>query len=317
MSHDGLGQAGDVIWTPADWAWIGGLFDVAMPALALGIPVVAARMAKFEAEAAARLIADCGVRNVFFPPTALKLLKAAGQAIPGLRSVASGGEPLGAEMLAWGQTAFGLSINEFYGQTECNMVASSAASMFPPRAGAIGKPVPGFDLRVIDDQGNPHEGEGDIAIRRGAGSMMLGYWNRPDATAEKFRGEWMVTGDRGVIEDGYIRFLGRDDDVITSAGYRIGPSEIEDCLMRHKAVAQAAVVGKPDPIRTEIVKAYIVLRAGFAPSDALATELQNHARSLCAAHSYPREIAFLDALPMTVTGKVLRRELRMRDEGAS
>ncbi|MDO5658066.1 MAG: AMP-binding protein [Paracoccus sp. (in: a-proteobacteria)] len=316
MSHDGLGQPGDVIWTPADWAWIGGLFDVAMPALALGIPVVAARMAKFEPEATAHLIADCGVRNVFFPPTALKLLKAADARIPGLRSVASGGEPLGAEMLAWGQQAFGLSINEFYGQTECNMVASSAASMFPPRPGAIGKAVPGFDLRVIDEQGNPHDGEGDIAIRRGAGSMMLGYWNRAQATAEKFRGEWMVTGDRGVIEDGYIRFLGRDDDVITSAGYRIGPSEIEDCLMRHKAVAQAAVVGKPDPIRTEIVKAYIVLKEGFPASDDLARDLQDHAKRLCAAHSYPREIAFLDALPMTVTGKVLRRELRKRDEAA-
>ncbi len=310
MSHDLLGQPGDCLWTPADWAWIGGLFDVLMPGLALGVPVVAARMAKFDPVAVTGLITDCGVRNVFFPPTALKMLKAADVAIPGLRSVASGGETLGAEMLDWGQRAFGLTINEFYGQTECNMVASSAASLFPARPGAIGKAVPGFDVQVIDDAGQPTTGEGDIAIRRGAGSMMLAYWNRPEATAEKFRGDWMLTGDRGVIEDGYIRFVGRDDDVITSAGYRIGPSEIEDCLLKHPAVAQAGVIGKPDPLRTEIVKAYIVLRADVEPSDELAAELQAHARRLSAAHSYPREIAFLDALPMTVTGKVMRRELR-------
>ncbi len=310
MSHDRLGQPGDCLWTPADWAWIGGLFDVAMPALALGVPVVAARMPKFDPSAVARLIGDCGVRNVFFPPTALKMLKAADVALPGLRSVASGGETLGAEMLDWGCRAFGLTINEFYGQTECNMVASSASSMFPARPGAIGKAVPGFDVQVIDETGQPVDGVGDIAARRGAGSMMLGYWNRPEATAEKFRGDWLVTGDRGVIEDGYIRFVGRDDDVITSAGYRIGPSEIEDCLLKHPAVAAVGVIGKPDALRTEIVKAYIVLRAEFQRSDELAGDLQAHARRYSAAHSYPREITFLEALPMTVTGKVMRRELR-------
>lgn len=151
------------------------------------------------------------------------MLKAADVSVPGLRSVASGGETLGAEILDWGRRAFGLTINEFYGQTECNMVASSAASLFPPRPGAIGKPVPGFDVRVIDEDGQPTDDEGDIAIRRGAASMMTEYWKRPDDTARKFRGDWLVTGDRGVIEDGYIRFVGRDDDVITSAGYRIGP----------------------------------------------------------------------------------------------
>lgn len=310
MSHDLLGQPGDCLWTPADWAWIGGFFDVLMPGLALGVPIVAARMPKFDPSAVAGLIAACGVRNVFFPPTALKMLKAADVSLPGLRSVASGGETLGAEMLDWGRQAFGLTINEFYGQTECNMVASSASCMFPSRPGAIGKAAPGFDVQIIDEAGNLTDDEGDIAVRRGAGSMMLEYWNRPEATAEKFRGEWLVTGDRGVIEDGYIRFVGRDDDVITSAGYRIGPSEIEDCLLKHPAVAQAGVIGKPDPLRTEIVVAFIVLRDGFAPSDDLAAELQSHAKRLSAAHSYPREIAFLETLPMTVTGKVMRRELR-------
>lgn len=310
MSHDLLGQPGDVIWTPADWAWIGGLFDVAMPGLALGVPVVAARMPRFDPLAVAGLIDDCAIRNVFFPPTALKMLKAAGIRVPGLRSVASGGEPLGALLLDWGRDAFGLTINEFYGQTECNMAVSGCGAMFAPRPGAIGRAVPGFDVSVIDPDGHPTAAEGEIAIRCGAASMMLEYWQNPQATAAKFRGDWMLTGDRGVVADGLIGFMGRDDDVITSAGYRIGPSEIEDCLLRHPAVAQAGVIGKPDPVRTEIVKAFIVLRAGYEPSPELVAQLQDHARTQSAAHSYPREIAFLDALPMTVTGKVMRRELR-------
>lgn len=310
MSHDLLTPGRDVLWTPADWAWIGGLFDVAMPGLALGVPVVAARLAKFTPESAAAVVRDCGVTAAFLPPTALRILKAADARLDGLRSVASGGETLGAEMLDWGRRALGLTINEFYGQTECNMVASGASSMFPARPGSIGKPVPGFDVQVIDEAGRATEGEGDIAIRRGAASMFLRYWNRAEATAEKFRGDWLVTGDRGVIADGYLRFVGRDDDVITSAGYRIGPSEIEDVLIRHPAVAAAAVIGKPDRLRTEIVVAYVVLREGIAPVEALARELQDHARDRCAAHSYPREVVFLPALPMTVTGKVIRRELR-------
>src|SRR6056297_3006211 len=210
ISHDFLGQPGDCLWTPADWAWIGGLFDVLMPGLALGVPVVAARLPKFTPEACARVLREGGVRNVFFPPTALRMLKAEGCAVPGLRSVASGGEPLGAEMLDWGRRAFGLTINEFYGQTECNMVASSCGTLFAPRAGAIGRPVPGFEIGVIDGQGQAVVGEGDIAIRRGAASMMLGYWNRPEATAEKFRGEWMLTGDRGVIARSEERRVGKE-----------------------------------------------------------------------------------------------------------
>ncbi|WBU57416.1 AMP-binding protein [Paracoccus sediminicola] len=317
MSHDLLRPGADVLWTPADWAWIGGLFDVAMPGLALGVAVVAARLPKFDAEACVGLIRDCGVTAAFLPATALRMLRAAGVSVPGLRSVSSGGETLGAEMLAWGQEALGVEINEFYGQTECNMIVSSAGSMFPTRPGAMGKPSPGFEVTVIDEDGQPTTDEGDIAVRRGAGSMFLGYWNRPDATADKFRGDWMLTGDRGVEEDGYLRFVGRDDDVITSSGYRIGPSEIEDVLIKHGSVAAAGVVGKPDPMRTEIVKAFIVLREGVSPTDDLAAALQDHARRHCAAHSYPREIEFLEALPMTITGKVMRRELRQREIDAA
>jgi len=314
MSHDFLGQEGDRLWTPADWAWIGGLFDVAFAGLALGVPVVAARLPKFDPETAARVIAEAGVRNVFFPPTALRMLKAAGTRIPGLRSVASGGEPLGAEMLAWGREAFGLEINEFYGQTECNMCVSACATSFDTPVGAIGRAVPGFEVAALGEDGAPVTGqEGDIAVKRGAAPMFLGYWNRPDATAEKFRGAWMVTGDRGAVEaDGTVRFIGRDDDVITSAGYRIGPAEIEDCLLRHEAVATCGVVGKPDPLRTEIVKAYVVLRAGVSASEALAAELRDFVKERLASYSYPREISFIEALPMTVTGKVIRKELKAR-----
>ncbi len=309
VSHDHLGQSGDVLWTPADWAWIGGLFDVALAGLALGVPVVAARMEKFTPEGAAGICATAGVRNVFFPPTALRMMKAQGRAIPGLRSVASGGEPLGAEMLAWGREAFGLAINEFYGQTECNMVASSCGADFPARPGCIGKAVPGFSLAVLDAEGRPAQGEGDVAVRRGAASMMLEYWNRPQATAEKFRGDWLITGDRGIWEGDYLRFIGREDDVITSAGYRIGPSEIEDCLMTHPDVATVGVVGKPDPLRTEIVKAFVVrVPGGTVAADELGTWVKDR----LASYSYPREIEFVDALPMTVTGKVIRKELKAR-----
>lgn len=309
LSHDLLGQVGDCLWTPADWAWIGGLFDVAMPGLAMGVPVVAARMAKFNAQGCVDVITNGGVRNVFFPPTALRMLKAADVSLTGLRSVASGGEPLGAEMLDWGRSAFGLEINEFYGQTECNMVASSCGVAFAAKAGCIGKAVAGHDVAVIDADGLPTNAEGDVAVRRGSASMMLGYWNRPDATAEKFRGDWLVTGDRGIWDDDYLRFVGREDDVITSAGYRIGPAEIEDCLMSHPCVATCGVVGKPDALRTEIVKAYVVCKAGMSVER---ETLQNWVKERLAGYSYPREIEFLETLPMTVTGKVIRRALKAR-----
>ncbi len=310
MSHDFLGQPDDCLWTPADWAWIGGLFDVLMPGLALGVPVVAARLPKFSAEACLDLLTRAPIRNVFFPPTALRMLKAADVRMAGLRSVASGGEPLGAEMLDWGRRAFGLSINEFYGQTECNMVASSASVLFQAHPGSIGKPVPGFEIAVLDQSCAETDQEGDIAVRKGAASMMLEYWNRPDETAAKFKGEWMLTGDRGLWDAGYLRFVAREDDVITSSGYRIGPAEIEDCLLRHAAVATVGVIGKPDALRTEIVKAYIVLKDGFDPSEELKQVLQVFVKERLASYSYPREIEFTDALPMTVTGKVIRKQLK-------
>ncbi|MCW2242839.1 AMP-binding protein [Azospirillum canadense] len=322
ISHDLFPQAGDRIWTPADWAWIGGLLDVLLPALHHGVTVVSHRFEKFDGEEAFRLIADFGVRNAFLPPTALKMMRAVKDPQArwsySMRSVASGGETLGAELLDWGRQTFGVTINEFYGQTECNMIVSSCAAVMEPKPGIMGRPVPGHDVAVIDESGQ-RLGPGQlglIAVHRPDPVMFLQYWNNPQATAAKFVGEggdWLVTGDQGELDaDGYIRFVGRDDDVITSAGYRIGPGEIEDCLIGHPAVRMAAVVGVPDPLRTEIVKAFIVLQDGVRPSDELAAEIQAHVKTRLAAHEYPRAVEFVDSLPMTTTGKIIRRELRSR-----
>lgn len=310
MSHNLLPQADDVLWTPADWAWIGGLMNVLMPALHHGVPIVASKMLKFSSDFCHDVIKRGEVKNIFFPPTALRLLKSEGFTINGLRTVACGGEPLGEEMQRWGKQALGLTINEFYGQTECNMVLSSCKTWFEPKLGAIGKPVPGHKVEVIDAEGNPSDEEGDIAVKRGTAVMMLEYWKNPKATQEKFRGDWLLTGDRGIHEGEFIRFVGRDDDVITSAGYRIGPAEIEDCLLKHEAVASVGVIGKPDRQRTEIVKAYVVLKTGYCSSEELMASLKDHVKTKLASYEYPREIEFVDSLPMTVTGKIIRKELK-------
>ena len=315
--HEFLPQPGDRFWTPADWAWAGGLLNVLLPALHYGVPVVAQKFEKFDPEEAYALMARMNVRNAFVPPTALRMLRSAPPPQAGirLRSVGSGGEALGAETYEWGKSALGVTINEFYGQTECNLVLASCAALGVSRAGAIGKPVPGHTVAVIRPDGSQcAPGEfGQIAIKRPDPVMFLEYWGKPDATLDKFIGDWMTTGDQGVIDaEGYVQFIGRDDDVITSAGYRIGPTEIEDCLIRHPAVALAAVVGKPDPVRTEIVKAFIVLKSGQAPSDALAADIKDFVKTRLSAHEYPREVAFIEQMPMTTTGKVIRRLLRER-----
>jgi len=317
VPHEFLPQPGDRFWTPADWAWAGGLLNVLLPALHYGVPVVAHKFEKFDPEQAYALMARMGVRNAFIPPTALRMLRSVPPpaGVVRLRSIGSGGEALGAETYDWGKSALGVTINEFYGQTECNLVLSSCAAIGVSRPGAIGKPVPGHRVAVIRPDGAPCvPGElGQIAIARPDPVMFLEYWGKPDATRDKFIGDWMTTGDQGVADDdGYVRFIGRDDDVITSAGYRIGPTEIEDCLIRHPAVALAAVVGKPDAVRTEIVKAFIVLKSGHVPSQALATDIQGFVKTRLSAHEYPREVAFIDEMPMTTTGKVIRRLLRQR-----
>ena len=319
MSHGGFPRPGDRMWTPADWAWIGGLLDVLLPALHHGVAVVAHRFPKFDAEAAFALIAQCGVRNTFLPPTALKMLRAAPPPPKGtvnLRSIASGGESLGAELLGWGREVLGVEINEFYGQTECNMVLSSCAPWFAAKPGSIGKAAPGHIVGIVDGDGNPvpNGTEGEIAVKSPDAVMFLRYWNLPEKTAEKFAGRWLLTGDQGVLDDdGFIRFVGRADDVITSAGYRIGPGEIEDCLLRHPAVRSVGVVGIPDPTRTESVTAFVVTEDGTGTPE-LAKELQDVVRSRLGAHQYPRKVHFVASLPITATGKILRRELRILGE---
>jgi acetyl-CoA synthetase len=195
------------------------------------------------------------------------------------------------------------------------MIVSSCARLMPARPGIMGRAVPGHRLAIVDEAGEsvPDGTLGNIAVRRPDPVMFLEYWRNPEATAAKFAGDWLLTGDSGVMEEEeWIRFVGRDDDVITSAGYRIGPGEIEDCLLSHPAVRLAGVVGKPDSERTEIVKAYVVVREGHAPGAALVREIQDHVKTRLAAHEYPREIEFVGELPMTTTGKIIRRELRAR-----
>jgi acetyl-CoA synthetase len=323
MPQEFFPQPGDRFWTPADWAWIGGLFDVLLPSLYFGVPVVAGPGGKFDPEAAVALMARHAVRNVFMPPTALRLMRKAGvdplHRGVRLRSMGSGGERLGDETLAWVKTGFGIEVNEFYGQTECNLVVSSCASLLPRRSGAMGVAVPGHEVAIIDESGAElaPDAAGAIAIKAPDPVMFLGYWNNPAATAAKFRGPWLVTGDLGRKDaDGYLTYLGREDDVISSAGYRIGPAEIEDTLLRHEAVALCAVIGVPDEVRGERIKAFVVPREGVVPDDALARSIQDFVRNRLAAHEYPREIAFVEALPLTATGKVQRGVLRAQEAQA-
>lgn len=317
LPQDFFPQPGDRFWTPADWAWVGGLLDVLLPAWHHGVPVVAHRARKFDPHEAVDLMGRHRVRNTFLPPTALKLMRMADVRgpQPGLRSIGSGGETLGGELLDWATATFGVTPNEFYGQTECNLVASNNAGLFPIRPGSLGRPVPGHAVAIVDENGQilPRGEVGTIGVRRPDPVMFLGYWNNPAATEAKFAGEYLLTGDLArQDQEGYLWFAGRSDDLITSAGYRIGPGEIEDCLLRHPAVSMAAVAGIPDPVRTEAVKAWIVLRPEFEPTDTLAREIQAFVRERLAAHEYPRHVEFVTELPMTATGKIIRKALRER-----
>ncbi|WP_430912039.1 AMP-binding protein [Methylobacterium sp. sgz302541] len=318
MMHDFPPKGGDVMWTPSDWAWAGGLLNVLMPSLTLGVPVVAWGATRFTPEAAFGLMAERGVTNAFLPPTALRMLRTvetprARYDLSRLRNIASAGEALGPETFAWAESALGLTIGEAYGQTECNLVLASCRAAGVARAGSTGRPVPGHTVAILREDGSEAgiDEPGEIAVKAPDPVMFLGYWNQPEATARKIRDGWMLTGDTARRDvDGYIHFVGREDDLITSAAYRIGPTEIEDGLTRHPAVALAAAVGRPDPLRTEIVKAFVVLRDGFSPSEELAAEILAFGRRVLSGHEAPREIEFRDSLPMTTTGKIIRRALR-------
>jgi acetyl-CoA synthetase len=319
FAHEGFPQAGDKVWTPSDWAWAGGLLNALLPSLLLGIPVVSSPAQKFDADTAYRIMAEMQVRNAFIPPTALRLLKATGDPYLkhklNLRTIGSAGESLGRETYVWARDTLGITVNEFYGQTECNFVISSSRAAGVSKAGAIGRPSPGHRVAVVDDRGNELSvGQtGQIGVKAPDPVMFLGYWNDPEATERKFANGWLLTGDLAHQDaEGFITFEGRDDDVITSSGYRIGPAEIEDCLSGHPAVQLAAAVGKPDPVRTEIVKAYVVLVPGVSASAELAAEIRDWVKMRLSMHEYPREVEFVDSLPLTTTGKVIRRLLRER-----
>ena len=314
LTHGLFPQNDDVGWTPADWAWIGGLMDMAVPCLYYGVPLIAHRMRKFDADSAWQLIRDHAITSLFLPPTALRLMSRV--EVPmgvDVRSVSSGGERLGSALLEWARSALGVEIAEIYGQTECNLSVAAVRGLMETPDTAMGMAVPGFDLRLIDAEGAdvPMGEVGEIAVHKDTPVMFLKYWGQPGKTAEKFCGDWMRTGDLAVNDGaGNLTFHARDDDVITSSGYRIGPSEIEECLCRHPDVLMAAVVGMPDPERTEAVTAFVV--AKVTDVNGLGDILKAYVAVNLSPHLAPRTVHFRDELPMTATGKIMRRALRVK-----
>ncbi len=330
-----------VFWSPADWAWTGGLMDALLPSLYFAMPIVA-WAGRFSPERALALMARHRVTHSFLFPTALKaIMKAcpepARQHRLRLRAIMSAGEAVGDTVFHWCRQALGVTVNEMFGQTEINYIVGNCsqtlgadgrpAAGWPARPGSMGRAYPGHRVAVIDDDGHecPRGVPGDVAVHRRDVHghpdpvFFLGYWKREDATRAKYTGDpadsWCRTGDTAVMdEEGYLWYQGRSDDVFKAAGYRIGPSEVENCLVRHPAVANAAVVPKPDPDRGAVVKAYVVLAPGHCGDEALVDALQQHVRGLLAPYEYPKEIEFIEALPMTTTGKVQRRVLRLQEE---
>lgn len=227
---------------------------------------------------------------------------------------------MGAELLDWGRKSFGVTLNEFYGQTECNLVVANCQKIMSIKPGSMGRPIPGHDVAVINWDGHevPANTVGQIAVRAPDPVMMLEYWNNPQATTDKYIGEWLLTGDQGQIdEDGYFWFVGRDDDVITSSGYRIGPGEIEDCLTKHPAVSLAAAIGVPDKLRTEIIKVFIKLMPDENGTKELEDDIRTFVRTRLSPHEYPRVIEFVEDLPLTSTGKIMRKDLRDQEAAKS
>jgi len=325
-SHDGYPREGDLFWSPADWAWTGGLMDALLPTLYFGQPIVGYR-GRFDPERAFALIEKYGIRNSFLFPTALKMMM---KAFPrpkerfdvNLRTIMSAGEAVGTAVFDWARDALGVTVNEMFGQTEMNYIVGNSHELWPAKPGSMGRPYPGHRIAVIDDDGNPvADGEiGEVAVNRVAPDgtrdpvFFLEYFGNPEGTAKKFTGDWCRTGDLAKRDaDGYLWYQGRADDMFKAAGYRIGPSEIENCLVRHPAVANAAVVPSPDETRGNVIKAFIVLAPGEAPSAALEEDIRQHVRKFLAPYEYPKEIEFIPELPMTTTGKVQRRVLRERE----
>ena len=338
-SQNWFPQPDAVFWSPADWAWTGGLMDALLPTLYFGRPIVGFQ-GRFGPERAFDLLARHRVTHSFLFPTALKAmmktLLAPLERLP-LRAVMSAGEAVGDTVFAWCREALGVTVNEMFGQTEINYIVGNCTRTvdgrgrvrggWPARPGSMGRPYPGHRIAVLDDGGREcaRGTAGDVAVHRRDRHgdpdpvFFLGYWKNEAATRAKFSGDptdsWCRTGDMAVMDDdGYLWYQGRSDDMFKAAGYRIGPSEIENCLLRHPAVANAAVVPKPDADRGAVVKAYVVLAAGCIGDAALVDELQRHVRGRLAPYEYPKEIEFIAQLPMTTTGKVQRRVLRLQEE---
>ena len=332
-------QNTSVFWSPADWAWTGGLMDALLPTLYFGRPIVAFN-GRFTPELAFTLMQQHGVTHTFLFPTALKAMM---KAYPhprehfdiDLQGLMSAGEAVGDAVFAYCRDELGVVVNEMFGQTEINYVVGNCNRFWPARAGSMGKGYPGHRVAVIDDDGNECAVgvSGDVAVNRfdvrgdADPIFFLGYWKKDAATKAKFTGDWCRTGDLARRDaDGYLWYEGRADDVFKAAGYRIGPGEIENCLVKHPAVANAAVVPKPDKERGAVVKAYVVLAPELIAARARSTwaigrfdaelieKLQLHVKKMLAPYEYPKEIEFIDALPMTTTGKVQRRVLRLQEE---
>lgn len=338
-AHDDCSDA--VFWSPADWAWTGGLMDALLPTLYFGCCIVGYD-GRFSPQLALELMRDCGVTHTFLFPTALKaMMKAyAGseqQTVRAefqlqLQAIMSAGEAVGDAVFAYCESQLGVTVNEMFGQTEINYIVGNSAAIWPPKPGSMGMGYPGHRVAVIDEQAQEcaHGQIGDVAVHRlddqghADPIFFLGYWRNDEATAAKYSGDWCRTGDLAYRdEEGYFWYQGRSDDVFKSAGYRIGPGEIENCLVKHPAVANAAVVPKPDAERGALVKAFVVLSPSFVQQRSsagsartafdqdLTAQLQAHVRGKLAPYEYPKDIEFVDALPMTTTGKVQRRVLRL------
>ncbi|MGB8326901.1 MAG: acetate--CoA ligase [Steroidobacteraceae bacterium] len=321
-------HADDVFWCTADPGWVTGTSYGIIAPLLHGVTSIVDE-ADFDAERWYRLLQQEQVSVWYTAPTAIRMLMKAGAELarryrfPRLRFVASVGEPLNPEAVWWGQEVLGLPIHDNWWQTETGgiMIANTPAMDIKP--GSMGKPLPGVDAFVVKRRADgsceqirtPGE-EGELALRKGWPSMFRGYLNQDERYRKCFSGDYYLTGDLASRDaDGYFWFVGRADDVIKSAGHLIGPFEVESALMEHPAVAEAGVIGKPDPVVGETVKAFVSLKTGFAPSDELRLELLGHARKRLGAAVAPKEIAFLPTLPRTRSGKIMRRLLKARELG--
>lgn len=313
-------KRGDLLWTHCDWAYVAGSFTALYPALNSGLSVVNyVRSGRFDPDEALRIIAEHGVTVIFAIASALRIMMEKVEK-PGekydlseLRSIAVGGETMGHDLLEWGEQQLGVKLNENYGLTECDYPICNCSAVMDIREGSMGRAIPGHNVEIIDENGNilPPDTYGQIAIRKPDPSMFIGYWNDPEATQARFIGDWLCTGDYATKDvDGYFWFTGRQDDIIESGGYRIGPGEIEAALKRHPAVADVAVIGIDDALKGQVVKAYITVKPGINTDISLEQELREQVRNQLEAHAYPKEIEFLDELPVGNTGKVMKQELR-------